>query len=139
MSTEKKESVATKSTKGIKDSLSSFAGAFLDFARALDCFVDFRIAFVGNCRRTLDGYVELIGNVEINAPGASGINDAARRVEFERVDLSGPVLANIDHLRVPRNNDIRRAVRIDLKLVVVQVLDLDVSCAVDRKTFEIGN
>src|ERR1041384_5745991 len=115
------------------------SGATLDFARSLDAFVHYRIAFICDRRSTLDRNIKLISNVDIDVRHASAVDHTTVGVKIMRVDLAGAVRADIDRLRRSRNNDRRRAIHIDLKLVVVHALDIDVARAVNGKTVEIRN
>src|SRR6185369_14914457 len=115
------------------------SGATLDFARSLDAFVHYRIAFICNRRSTLDRNIKLISNVDIDMRHASAVYHATVGVKIMRIDFAGAVRTDIDRLRRPRDNDRRRAIHIDLKLVVVHALHVDMARAVNGKSVEIRN
>src|SRR5689334_23319641 len=69
--------------------LSALAAAAFDFAGAVDCFLYDRVAFVINRRRTGDGDVQLIRNVEIDLRNAFAVDHRARGVKVVHVDVAG--------------------------------------------------
>src|SRR6185369_15806412 len=68
-----------------------------------------------------------------------GVNNCACCVQILSVDFSGATGSDIEHFCLSGHSDRRRAVRVDLKLVVVHSLDSDVAGAVDCETFEVRN
>ena len=123
----------------LKNILRAFAAAAFDFAWAVDGFVYHRVAFVVDRRRTRDGDVQLICDIELDLRNAFAVDNGARRVQVVRIDVSGAAAIDIDDLRVTGNVDGRRAFRIDRELVVAQAFDIDVTSAFDRKSLELRN